>query len=978
MQRPAKSIISRWIVGFIMISLVFFGLISNVTPAYADEPNPENTPEAPTSMPVQNINPDDAVIYYHSQTGRVRFIGVKPGETLGSQTRSTSSTPPEEIAMSFLGDYGSLFGLQNAAEELVEKKANTSTDGRVALRYQQVYHNIPVFAGELIVNLDNVKNVSSASGEIIPDLALNPEPSISAEQAQQTAIGLAIMNHKVDPSILAASDPELWVYSPMLIDQQGDDQLVWRVEVNALDLRPIRELVLVNAHDGTIALNYNQVETGKQYSTYTMNNSNNQLSLPGTLICTSDNPSCSGGDSDAKKAHRYTSDTYDFYYTRHGRDSIDGSGMLIKSSVHYGYNYVNAFWNGSQMVYGDGMAADDVVGHELTHGVTQYTSNLIYYGQSGAINESFSDVWGEFVDQTNGAGTDTQAVKWLIGEDISNLGAIRNMADPTQFGDPDRIGSSYFYTGASDNNGVHTNSGVNNKAAYLMTDGGTFNGYTVTGIGLNKVAKLYYEVQTNQLTSGANYNDLYTALNAACAVLQTAGTMTADDCLQVDKAALAVEMNGQPTPPEGAPVNDDFNAAKVIEAAEMPVKYTDNLNVSSATAASDDPSLIFYNGVWMPLYRTVWYQFTAPEDSTLKLDTIGSDYDTYLVVWQGSRGALTKVAFNDDINYTGSYFQSKLITQLKGGSTYMIEVAAYNNSADYNLTLNFSYSTNSDGSVVNEAYDDADKTFTYTGRWDTSCSGKICNTAQNYSLHISTKVGSHARLTFNGDQIAIYYMAVKNAGAMQVIVDGIPLARINQSYAKKTPISRAWRWSGLGNGEHTLLLKHVSGKKVNLDYIETRLATTTTSLGDDFEDDDAGKLAYFGNWQLDSGSAIDGVSGASVTKSLKKNDNARFTFSGSEYCVRLWKVKGSGKISVYLDGDRISNISLSSKKRGYTEYWFYNWNIPEGTHTVQIKNITNLPITLDQVVIGPTCSNYIAAPVQGAKNLGKWGMVKTK
>ena len=102
--------------------------------------------------------------------------------------------------------------------------------------------------------------------------------------------------------------------------------------------------------------------------------------------------------------------------------------------------YENAFWDGAQMVYGDGFAtADDVVGHELTHGVTEFSSHLFYYQQSGAINESMSDVFGEYIDLVNGAGTDTPAVRWLMGEDIPGFGAIRDMENPPAFGDPDRM-----------------------------------------------------------------------------------------------------------------------------------------------------------------------------------------------------------------------------------------------------------------------------------------------------------------------------------------------------------------------------------------------------------------------------------------------------------------------------------------------------------------------------------------------------------
>ena len=203
------------------------------------------------------------------------------------------------------------------------------------------------------------------------------------------------------------------------------------------------------------------------------------------------------------------------------------------------------------MVYGDGVGfalADDVVAHELTHGVTEHTSNLFYYYQSGAINESLSDIWGEFVDQTNLAGNDSASVKWLIGEDVIGLGAIRDMEDPTTFGDPDRMTSPSYWFSMGDSGGVHTNSGINNKAAYLMVEGGSFNGQTVTALGITKVAAIYYEVQTNLLTSGADYADLHDALFQACNNLIGTGGITSVDCQQVQNAATAVEMDLQPTP----------------------------------------------------------------------------------------------------------------------------------------------------------------------------------------------------------------------------------------------------------------------------------------------------------------------------------------------------------------------------------------------------------------------------------------------
>jgi len=120
------------------------------------------------------------------------------------------------------------------------------------------------------------------------------------------------------------------------------------------------------------------------------------------------------------------------------------------------------------------------------------------------------------------------------------------MADPTQFGDPDKMTSPLYFTGPQDNGGVHQNTGINNKAAFLMTDGGTFNGKTIVGLGIDKVAKIYYEAQINLLTSGSNYADLYNILFQACNNLILSGVTTAADCTQVRNAIDAVEMNLEP------------------------------------------------------------------------------------------------------------------------------------------------------------------------------------------------------------------------------------------------------------------------------------------------------------------------------------------------------------------------------------------------------------------------------------------------
>jgi Zn-dependent metalloprotease len=295
------------------------------------------------------------------------------------------------------------------------------------------------------------------------------------------------------------------------------------------------------------AANFEILTFTQHVKTYT---ANGNATLPGTLLCDQTKPTCTNNiNPHADAAHKYAMGTNTFYATQHERDSIDDQGMTIISTVHYEVGYDNAFWNGEQMVYGDAFGfalADDVVAHELTHGVTQYESNLFYYYQSGAINESFSDLWGEFYDQVNTQGNDAANVKWQIGEDVSGLGILRSMSTPPVYNDPDRMSSSYYYEGDEDNGGVHTNSGVNNKAVYLMVDGGNFNSKTVTALGWTKTAAIYYEAQTKLLFSGADYSDLYYALQQACKNLIGQKGISAVDCAEVKDALDAVEMNAQP------------------------------------------------------------------------------------------------------------------------------------------------------------------------------------------------------------------------------------------------------------------------------------------------------------------------------------------------------------------------------------------------------------------------------------------------
>lgn len=486
----------------------------------------------------------DVRISYHTETGKVRFIGTTPDRAITDLSVQGIGISAEDAARGYMNVYGQLFGLSNQSEELVVIKTSDAEQGRSFVRFQQNYRDIPVATGELIVQMDAGNGLLSITGEILPDLNLDTTPTISAEAARQQALEMVAKVHDLNITDLTTTEPELWIYNPALLGGPGlrIDSLVWRMEVTPVDLIPINELVFVDAHQGFVALHFNQIDTGLNRWVYSANGTS---SLPGTLLRAEGDSLA--GDTDADNIYNYLGDTYNFYQTYNNRDSFDNAGGKLVTTVHYDNGQCpNAWWRNDlkQALFCDGMVIDDVVAHEVTHGVTRSESNLYYYYQSGAINESLSDIWGEFVDFTNGRGDDSAAVRWLVGEDS---GAWRNMKDPPAYNHPDKMTSNNYYCGTWDNGGVHTNSGVGNKLAYLITDGGSFNGVTITGLGIQKAATIFYETQTNWLTSGSDYMDLYDDLYYACTSLIGTNGITGSDCFQVDGALFATETYKQPT-----------------------------------------------------------------------------------------------------------------------------------------------------------------------------------------------------------------------------------------------------------------------------------------------------------------------------------------------------------------------------------------------------------------------------------------------
>lgn len=240
--------------------------------------------------------------------------------------------------------------------------------------------------------------------------------------------------------------------------------------------------------------------------------------LPGRLIRSEGEPKT--GDPAADEAYQFAGVTYDYYKKVHGRDSLDNHGLRLVSSVHVGVKFNNAFWNGAQMAYGDGDGAVfqrftkslDVVAHELTHGIVSNSADLIYQGESGALNEHYADVFGSLIKQYRRRQT-VEKADWLIGTQIITKAAtrrgIRSLAapgsafvnDPLLGTDPQPRLLKDRYKGAQDNGGVHINSGIPNHAFYLAA-------MALKGRAWLTLGPVWYEVLTTRLVRTSGFVDL--------------------------------------------------------------------------------------------------------------------------------------------------------------------------------------------------------------------------------------------------------------------------------------------------------------------------------------------------------------------------------------------------------------------------------------------------------------------------------------
>ncbi|RMG20291.1 MAG: PKD domain-containing protein [Bacteroidetes bacterium] len=528
----------------------------------------------------------------------------------------------------FANDMSSLSMLDTQRDQL----------GFVHQKYQQLYGGLPVEGSRYIAHLKGGE-VLSLNGLVIPAFSLSLSPTLSETDALQQAlnhIGAEVYKWELEAeeSFRKETASQIYAHHPdhfaatyypsgqLVIAPAGGDflkgdfRLAYKFDIYAH--QPLsRSYIFVDAHSGEVIWQLQRLHTADAPGTaetkysgtqpITTDNSGGQYRLResgrGNGIITlnmqrgtnfSDAVDFTDADNFwnnfneqedevATDAHFAAERTYDYFLEKFGRNSMDGAGLPLVSYVHYDDNYTNAFWNGEAASFGDGagnfspLTTLDICAHEYTHGLTDFTAGLIYQNESGALNESFSDIFGTAIEHF----VRGQEFNWLIGEEIGRN--LRSMSNPNSRNDPDTYQGDFWFVGSGDNGGVHINSGVQNFWFYLLANGGSGtndhgHAFQVSGIGMEEAAAIAYRNLTVYLTPTSDYADARFFADLSAAELFGACSPQAEACANAWYAAGV----GQAYRPE---VLAGFLATPLTDCkAPMKVAFTNtSLNANSFT-----------------------------------------------------------------------------------------------------------------------------------------------------------------------------------------------------------------------------------------------------------------------------------------------------------------------------------------------------------------------------------------------------------
>lgn len=562
----------------------------------------------------------------------------------------------EGTGLRFLKNLTPLYNTPDDAE-LATSRTLRDDLGQVHVRYQQSFRGLPIEGAEVWVHAsERTGQVHALVGRFFPTEDLPTVAGMGPEMAlEAAAIEAGITEAKV-------------LDSPTLTYVVANDKVYLAYAANLQyerDGMPKIDRVYADANTGDLVTSRAILKTALNRKIYNGNHTDpNYPTLPGTLMFSEGGSSTDASATDCYNNFGYT---YNYYKTRFNRDSFDNAGAILIGTVHVGTNWVNAYWNGTQMVFGDGDGTNasylskalDVVAHELTHAVTERTANLNYEKDSGALNEAFSDILGAGAEAyRDGA---VSANTWKVGEEVWTPGtsgdALRYMNNPTQDGDSADYYPERNYSGSctpSDSNdycGVHTNSGIANLAFYLLSQGGTHprskTTVTVPAVTITKAEQIFYRALTyGYMTATSDFQGARNATVQAATDLYTATEVAA-----VQKCWDAV----------GAP-------GGVVQVTTL----TNGQAVSNLSGAT---------GAW------AYYKLVVPAgQTTLTIATSGGTGDVDLYV---KRGATPTSSVYDYRPYQSGNAETVTVSSPTAGDWY-IGLNAY--SAYSGVTLQGTYS----------------------------------------------------------------------------------------------------------------------------------------------------------------------------------------------------------------------------------------------------------------------------------------------
>ncbi|WP_309897570.1 M4 family metallopeptidase [Archangium sp.] len=583
--------------------------------------------------------------------------------------------------------------------DLVLKRAYTDAQGDLHYRYDVRHNGRAILGGELRLHARDGK-IFAANTNVRSDLKGPDKASIAPE----AAITAAAEDREAPQSARVEGAPELVYF------RSGDKlDLVYEVRQSGeqADGTPVDDSVLINAVDGSVVTRIPHVHTAlnrKMYDGKTLS------TLPGTL--TRSEGAEPVADAVVNTNYNHLGTTYNCYKELFGRDSINNAGATLISTVHHRVKYVNAFWNGTQMVYGDGdnvTASNlanslDVTAHELTHAVTDNESDLIYSGESGGLNESMSDVFGA-VCEWYGDNKVISPKIWLIGDDVWTPAtpgdALRYMDKPTL----DGVSLDYYpdYSSGVD---VHYSSGISNAAFHLLSQGGTHprakTTTVVAGIGIEKAARIFYKANADLMTPSTTFEQAKIATEQAAQQLG----FDAATIASVSNAWKAVGVGVPVPPPVNVPVVKNqpvpnlsgARGTKQYFSFQVPEGAYD-LNVSIAGGTGDaDMYVRFNNAPTTSLYDCRPYKsgnaetclFAAPSQGNWYVMLNGfSAYSgvTLTVTWKGGYIPVQGNVQVDGISGgAGSEQIYKLVVPARtGGETNNVHVRIFNGTGNADI-----------------------------------------------------------------------------------------------------------------------------------------------------------------------------------------------------------------------------------------------------------------------------------------------------